>query len=139
MLTIKRHGSDLPPDLASLLACSIAEQNNTVRRIGDQWGSGEARFAKLGEMLLLAQEGGLVVGGGGITRDPHRPDALGMRRFYVHPAFRGRGIGRQMAVRLLAHARDNTSIVTLRAGLPDAARFWERLGFAGGRQRNPDA
>jgi GNAT superfamily N-acetyltransferase len=129
MLTINRYGSELPPDLASLLPSSIAEQNNTVRRIGDQWVSGEARFAELGEILLLAHESGLAVGVGGITRDPHRPDALRMRRFYVHPAFRRRGIGRQMAVRLHAHARANTLIVALRAGSPDAARFWERLGF----------
>jgi GNAT superfamily N-acetyltransferase len=38
---------------------------------------------------------------GGITVDPIVPEALRMRRFYVRPAFRRTGIGREIGLALL--------------------------------------
>jgi GNAT superfamily N-acetyltransferase len=52
-----------------------------------------------------------------------------MRRFYIRPAMRGRGIGRMLALALLDQARSCCSIVTVHAGNDAAARFWESLGF----------
>lgn len=55
--------------------------------------------------LLLARDGETWVGCVAL-RPCHGEQAIcEMKRMYVRPAFRGRGLGRQMAVRLLAFAR----------------------------------
>jgi GNAT superfamily N-acetyltransferase len=55
------------------------------------------------------------------------PGALRMRRFYVRPAFRRIGVGRQLVRALLAGVDGDRSI-TVNAG-PASIAFWESLGF----------
>jgi GNAT superfamily N-acetyltransferase len=76
---------------------------------------------------------------GGLNRDPFAGCAeIGrIRRVYVRPAWRGKGIGRALVAALLAEARRNFTRVRLRAENPDAARLYESLGFA--PNATPDA
>nr|WP_255568640.1 GNAT family N-acetyltransferase [Neoroseomonas alba] len=88
------------------------------------------RFAAPGEALFAARDAdGMLIGIGGITRDPFA-DALRMRRFYVLPGMRGTGTGRSLAMEAIARARAaGVGLIRLRA--PEGAwRFWEALGFA---------
>jgi GNAT superfamily N-acetyltransferase len=119
----------LPSDLHLLAPAATAESIRTIDVVLEDWASGENRFAKPGEQLLAARSDGHLAAIGGITRDYNFADALRMRRFYVLPAYRGLGLGRTLAERLLAGAREHVTWVTLRAGSAEAGRFWERLGF----------
>jgi GNAT superfamily N-acetyltransferase len=73
------------------------------------------RFDRPGEALLTAYSAGVLAAIGGITIDPIVPDALRMRRFYVRPAFRRTGIGREIALALLEGALQRVRVVTLNA------------------------
>ena len=119
-------GPDLPPELAGLAAEAAGEGVRIPARVLAEWAHG-VRFDRPGEKLMAGWSGPVLAGIGGLTRDPAWPDALRMRRFYVHPAFRRRGLGRALAVALLAEAPGR--VVTVNAGTPDAPAFWESLGF----------
>jgi GNAT superfamily N-acetyltransferase len=86
------------------------------------------RFDRPGEALLTAYSAGVLAAIGGITIDPIVPDALRMRRFYVRPAFRRTGIGREIALALLEGALQRVRVVTLNAA-EKSVPFWEALGF----------
>ena len=69
----------------------------------------------------------MLAGIGGLTVEPVVPSALRMRRFYVRPAFRRSGVGRQLAMALLARAKP-TQLITANAA-PASVPFWESIGF----------
>ena len=48
-----------------------------------------------------------LAGIGGVTVEAAVPNALRTRRFYVRPAFRRGGVGRELVLQLLAHMRSN--------------------------------
>lgn len=129
MIEIVAMEGALPPDLRLLAPAAAAEGIRTIDVVLDEWETDKNRFSRSGEALLVARVDGELAGIGGMTRDRDVAEALRMRRFYILPDFRRLGLGRTMAERLLASARDHTRLVTLRAGSQEAGRFWERLGF----------
>lgn len=100
-----------------------------ISRLIDEWAARDNRFDRVGERLLGAYVGEALVGVGGVTVEAAISGALRMRRFYVRPEMRGRGIGRMLALALLDHARSFCTIVTVHAGNEGATKFWESLGF----------
>lgn len=72
---------------------------------------------------------GRTVAVGGITREPTGHNAFRLRRFYVLPACRNRGIGKALARHLIEAPERSRFILTVHAGSSHAAKFWERLGF----------
>ncbi|MBB4238753.1 GNAT family N-acetyltransferase [Rhizobium esperanzae] len=119
----------LPDDIADLESEARREGYSHIARLIDDWSAGAVRFERDGERLLGAYVDEAIVGVGGVTIEAAMPGALRMRRFYISPTMRGRGIGRMLALALLDHARSCCSIVTVHAGNADAAKFWESLGF----------
>jgi len=101
-----------------------------VERLAVDWEAGRTRFDRPGEALLAARLNGGLAGIGGLTIEPVVPGALRMRRFYVRPAFRRIGVGRQSVTALLA-GLDGDRTITVNAP-PASIAFWEALGF------NPD-
>jgi GNAT superfamily N-acetyltransferase len=95
---------ELPADFDTIRAEARAEGYRFLDRLAKDWASGAMRFDRPGEALLTAYSGGVLAAIGGITIDPIVPDALRMRRFYVRPAFRRTGIGREIALALLEGA-----------------------------------
>ena len=77
------------------------------------------KFAPPHGLLLLASEGPLVAGIACMRRI--RSDMVEIKRMYVKPEFRGRGIGRAMLDALLADAQE-MGCPTVRL---DSARFME--------------
>lgn len=116
------------PDLSSLAEAAQADGLHVIDRVIGAWADGSERFDAPGECLLAAMADDRAVAIGGITRDPYLPAALRMRRFFTHPAWRGQGIARRMAERMIGAVPLHVP-VTLRAGSADAGAFWERLGF----------
>ena len=116
----------LPAGFARLQAEAAAEGYRHLDRLAAEWEARALRFDRPGEALLAGFCGGELAAIGGLTLDPYQPDALRMRRFYVRPVSRGRGIGGSLAQRLLAHAAGRTVTVNAAAG---SEAFWAALGF----------
>jgi GNAT superfamily N-acetyltransferase len=117
--------------LDELRAEARAEGYNFIDRLANEWESGMNRFDASGETLCGHLENGLLVAVGGLNRDPFagRADVGRIRRVYVHPLRRGRGIGAALVSALIDESRVNFACVRLRAENPGAARLYERLGF----------
>ena len=82
-------------------------------------------------VILAAFADGDLAGIGALTPEPEpaAQPAFRMRRLYVRRALRRRGVARALASALLQEALGGARLVTVHAGNPDAARFWEAQGF----------
>jgi GNAT superfamily N-acetyltransferase len=102
-----------------------------VETLVEQWASGTNRFDGPGEALCGHLDQGLLVAVGGLNCDPlaGRPDMGRIRRVYVRPAWRNRGIGRALVTALVDEARTRFTCVRLRAENAGAARLYESMGF----------
>ena len=118
---------DLPTGFDALQTDARAEGFRQIERLATDWGTRATRFDRDGEALLAVRVDGTLAGVGGLTVEPVVPNALRMRRFYVRPAFRRGGIGRQLVMALLARARPS-QLITVNAA-PGSIPFWEPLGF----------
>jgi GNAT superfamily N-acetyltransferase len=102
-----------------------------IETLVEEWASGANRFDAPGEALCGHLDQGLLVAVGGLNCDPFagRPDMGRIRRVYVRPAWRNRGIGRALVTALVDEARTHFTCVRLRAENAAAARLYERMGF----------
>ena len=124
--------ADLPKDIDTLAVEAGAENVKSVARLISDWRSGAERFEKPGEILIAAFDEATLVGIGGATIETHAPDghrAFRMRRYYVRQSWRRRGVGRALAARVIEHVLETCDLLTVNAGVPGAAPFWEALGF----------
>ena len=130
MLRLDRIVDDVPDGLEDLRAEADAEDIRNVSRLIVDWHNGAERFTKPGEMLLAGFEGGTLVAIGGITVEPDPTlQAMRLRRLYVRPAWRRRGVGGLLAAALIERGFAYANLLTVNAGVPGAAEFWEALGF----------
>jgi GNAT superfamily N-acetyltransferase len=125
---LQRVVDELPSNFDCIRREARAEGHRFLDRLASDWASDAMRFNRPGEVLLTAYSAGVMAAIGGITIDPIVPDALRMRRFYVRPAFRRTGIGREIALALLEGALQRVRLVTLNAAVKSVP-FWETLGF----------
>ncbi len=121
----------LPEAFEALQAEARAETFQHVDRLTADWASGGMRFDREGEALFAAFVEGELAAIGGVTQDEMDPDlgALRMRRVYVRPAFRRRGVGRALAGAMIQQGMAGAIVLTVNAGTPDAPAFWEAMGF----------
>ena len=119
-------GDTLPEGFGALREAAGAEGMRHLDRLADEFAAGIERFVPPARLLLAEDD--LVVGCGGITRDPHVQGALRMRRFYVLARARGRGVARAIAEALLAPVPPDVPVL-VHAGYAGAPSFWERIGF----------
>lgn len=93
--------------LDAIIAEARAEGFTHMDRLADNWRSGANRFALAGEALLACCAGDLIVGVGGLNRDPflNDPNVGRLRHIYVMNAYRRAGVGRRLVEALLARAR----------------------------------
>jgi ribosomal protein S18 acetylase RimI-like enzyme len=118
--------------LNPLLEASVAEGFALVQRLVNDWASGSNRFDRPGEALLLARRGGAIVGVCGLNRDPYAndPHTGRLRHLYVAAAHRRQGIGCVLVEETVARAMKSFALLALRTDSPQAAAFYEALGFA---------
>jgi len=74
---------------------------------------------------------GRLVGVCGLNIDPYTSDrSVGrIRRLYVREEFRNIGVGRQLVQAVIATAQSRFDSLRVRTENPEAASFYERLGF----------
>lgn len=121
--------NDLPADIDTLRAEAIAEGHRHIERLATEWKARTMRFDREDEALLTARLNGVLAGIGGMTIEPVVSGALRMRRLYVRPPFRRRGVARNLVTALLARVAHIDRRITVNAGA-GSAPFWESLGFA---------
>jgi GNAT superfamily N-acetyltransferase len=101
------------------------------RLIGDHR-TGDNMFARPGEVLFAVREDGRLVGIGGLNIDPF--DTSGttgrLRRLYVDPTCRGRGMGKALVRALESVAVQHFVALRLFTDDATAARFYLALGYS---------
>ncbi|MDZ4374430.1 MAG: GNAT family N-acetyltransferase [Phenylobacterium sp.] len=128
MVQLVRVQDALPEGFAYLRSEADAEGFRAMSRLAAEWAATPEMFA----CLLAAPDGMSGLDGiGGLTLEPEPAGqaAMRMRRLYVRPGARRRGVGRTLVNALLQEALDGVSLVTINAGGTLAPAFWEALGF----------
>lgn len=114
---------------------SLAEdaERGGIRIVGtlrERWLDGTERFDRPGESILVASSNDTVIGVGGLSQCPSVEGALRVRRFYVSPRWRRRGVARSLARQLIETGFEHVDVLTCNAAASDAAPpFWESIGF----------
>jgi GNAT superfamily N-acetyltransferase len=130
-LTIRRI-EELTPDLLDELLCESERAGlRFVRRLVHEWASGANCFDRPGEGLFAAWIAGRVVGVCGLNADPYTtlPRIGRLRHLYVLSGQRRRGIGQALVRAVIEAAQGVFDRLRLRTDSPEAARFYEGLGF----------
>jgi GNAT superfamily N-acetyltransferase len=129
---IERLSELSPGQLRTLVADSETQGLRFVRRLDEEWAAGVNRFDRPGEALFVARDGSNVIGVGGLNVDPYADDTTvgRVRHVYVLSAYRRRGIAERLVTTIIDAARGRFQTLRLHTSNPDAARLYERLGFA---------
>ena len=131
MITI--HPIELPvPGLEQLQAEALQEGFLFIERLWQEWENGKNRFAAPGEKLFGCMDQAALVAIGGLNQDPFegRRRIGRIRRVYVRPAWRNKGIGEALVHTLVEDAQTSFTTLHLRTDNPTAARLYERVGFS---------
>jgi len=124
--------SELPVDgLSELIEESERSGFRLVRRLVDEWRAGSNRFDRAGEILLAATLDARLLGVCGLNVDPYAADdRIGrVRHLYVLASWRRHGVGGQLVEEIIRRATGHFDVLRLRTQNPQAAGFYERLGF----------
>lgn len=91
-------------------------------------------YASPGSAYFVVESGGRLVGGGGLgPLAGGDPSVCELRKMYLRPEARGRGLGRAMLNRCLDVARQLGYVrvyLETRQSMSDARRLYERNGFS---------
>ena len=122
----------LPQGIDVLAREARAEGYRFVDRLIDEFHCAQNTFSLPGEALFEARSDGALVGLGGVNVDPYGASgATGrIRRLYVRRDQRGLGVGRLLMNAIELHARATFAELRLHTDNPDAASFYESLGYA---------
>jgi len=112
-------------EYVSSLAEDISFQN-----VGDELASLPGKYARPGGVVLIARDGADAAGA--IAYRMVEPGVAEMKRLYVRPAFRGSGLGRELANELIEDARARgyrTMLLDTLASMSSARALYRDLGF----------
>jgi GNAT superfamily N-acetyltransferase len=126
-----RRTSGGDPAAAALVAAMVEEMGALYEPGLSRSPTTPADFSPPGGGFLVLSEAGRPVAGGGVKRLDER--ACEIKRMYVVPEARGRGVGRELLAALEELARDlGYAVARLDTGpkQPGAQRMYERAGYA---------
>ncbi|MDB5468444.1 MAG: family N-acetyltransferase [Caulobacter sp.] len=129
MVQIVRVVEALPAGFETLRAVARAERVRNMEALAQQWDDGR-EFAEPGALFAAFIDGDLA-GVGGVTPQAGLTEpAMRMRRLYVAPAFRRRGVGQALAGAMIQQGLQAARLLTANARASKAAPpFWEAMGF----------
>jgi GNAT superfamily N-acetyltransferase len=120
-----------PYEWTDILRESKSEGHNMVNRLVTEFKSGTNRFDATGEVLFAHLSGNAVVAVAGMNREKDSTfgQAGRVRRLYVVPRARGKGLARRLVEEIASSAVDHFDVLTVNVGKLDARGFYEHLGF----------
>ncbi|MBK7864059.1 MAG: GNAT family N-acetyltransferase [Archangiaceae bacterium] len=131
---------ELRPVTAADVPEVIALVSQTLREFGLEFGKGSPTDANLyqlpksyhddGGEFFVAREGGVLLGTAGVVRTG--PQVFELRKMYLAPASRGKGVGKQLLEACVRFCREQGARqVTLDTteAMVQAIAFYERNGF----------
>ncbi|MCA9006093.1 MAG: GNAT family N-acetyltransferase [Planctomycetaceae bacterium] len=120
-----------PSQLDALTLDARKEGFLMLDRLQQEWRDDQNRFNQAGERLFVAVEKDRVVGVCGLNRDPYSDDdrAGRVRRLYVLPECRRRGVGRLLVTEIINNSSGYFDQLRLRTDSPEADAFYCSLGF----------
>ena len=113
--------------IGTLAEIARAEGFRMVDRLRREWADGTQCFNHPGEQLFGAYVSGQLVGIGGVTRQDATTGRV--RRVYVLPDFRRRGVATVLLQKVIELSRGHFSLLVLHTDNPDASFFYEANGF----------
>ena len=124
---------NLPMDIHQELSIASSREGfPSINWLIDEWTNGKNTFSLPGESFYEARVNGRLVGVCGLNLDPYGTDlSLGrLRRLYVLPELRRKGVGRLLVSRVLKDAHGHFKVVRLMTLDNHSALFFEALGFS---------
>ncbi|MFN8610234.1 MAG: GNAT family N-acetyltransferase [Vulcanimicrobiota bacterium] len=123
-------------ELQPLIEASLAEGHQFLQRLASEAADGSNTFQNPGEAFFFAYADGQLVGTAGLNLDPfeNNPRVGRIRRVYVLPSHRQRGIARRLLQTVLEH--NKFPVLHLRS-TPEANHLYESLGFQPTGLENP--
>jgi ribosomal protein S18 acetylase RimI-like enzyme len=109
---------------------SLAE-DISFQNVDDEVATLPGKYARPAGVVLIARDGADAVGA--VAYRMVEPGVCEMKRLYVRPAFRGTGLGRELANELIADARlrgYRTMLLDTLASMASARALYRDLGFA---------
>lgn len=128
-LNIRYIKNPLEEELAELHKMSREEGDRLLEKLFYEFKTGTDSFNQKGECLLVGEMDEKIVAIGGLTIDPLNPERGRIRRLYVLPSYRGKGIGKKLVQELLRHSKRYFPFVSVNIGQRKIAEFYEKLGF----------
>jgi ribosomal protein S18 acetylase RimI-like enzyme len=134
-MTLRITEARWPDDRATVAALfgayvsSLAE-DISFQNVDDELATLPGKYARPGGVVLIARDGPDAAGA--IAYRMVEPGVAEMKRLYVRPAFRGAGLGRELANELIEDARARgyrTMLLDTLASMSSARALYRDLGF----------
>jgi GNAT superfamily N-acetyltransferase len=115
----------------TLLTTSLDEGYDFIQKLCDEYAAGTNRFDALQSVLLGVYLNDELIAVGGVHPDPYlQTTTVGrVRHVYVLPEYRRQGVGRELMLALIQHARAHFATLTLRTPTAHGDSFYKSLGF----------
>ena len=129
----------LPTQIQNLVVASKKEGFHMVQRLVDEFQQGSNKFERQGEFLLVAFDGEKLVACGGLniqfsedeeTNKSQSNRKIGrVRRFYVLPEYRRRGVAKRLLQELEKRAKPQFSALCLDTDIANAVQFYTKQNY----------
>lgn len=128
-MEIRRVKNLLDEDIGELHEESKKEGYNLIDKLINGFKDNTNTFNKTGECLIVYEVGNKVVAVCGLNIDPLNSRRGRIRRLYVLPSWRNKGVGTKLVKELIDYSRLHFESVSVNMGNNKISKFYEKLGF----------